>query len=85
MASTHQLAADEYVGYFTNTQGGIYLAYKQLAQDSATTYTDKLSYNNETVTVPRVPAAIIMSDGGANFAFNPMGEVEVSGGVKCQA
>ncbi len=61
-----------YVGYYTNTQGGIYLGLKQLAEAS-TTFTDTLKSNNATsVTVPRIPAAIIMSDGGANFAFNEM-------------
>ncbi len=82
MSGTKELEADEYVGYFTNTQGGIYLAYKQLADDGTTTYTDKLTYNGQIVTVPRVPAAIIMSDGGANFAFNPMGTVNRNDGSK---
>ncbi len=72
VAETEELHADDYVGYFTNTQGGIYLAYKQLADSKATTYTDMLS-NGTKNTVARIPAAIIMSDGGANFAFNNMG------------
>ena len=72
MANTQGLKADDYVGYFTNTQGGIYLAYKQLADSADTTYTEKLS-NGVVSTVARIPAAIIMSDGGANFAFNEMG------------
>ncbi len=72
---TKQLKADEYVGYFTNTQGGIYLAYKQLAQDAATTYTERLDDGRDS-TVARIPAAIIMSDGGANFAFNQMGDAK---------
>ncbi len=38
MESTQAMEADDYVGYFTNTQGGIYLAYKQLADTDATTY-----------------------------------------------
>ena len=40
---TQSMDADDYVGYFTNTQGGIYLAYKQLADTTATTYTEELS------------------------------------------
>ena len=72
MNRTSGLGADDYVGYFTNTQGGIYLAYKQLADSEATTYTEKLT-NGVVSTVARVPAAIIMSDGGANFSFNEMG------------
>lgn len=72
VANTEELKADDYVGYFTNTQGGIYLAYKQLADSTATTYTDRLSDGKDN-TVARIPAAIIMSDGGANFAFNNMG------------
>ena len=66
-----ELNADTYVGYFTNTQGGIYLAYAQLARSEKTTFTAKMS-TGEDVTVARIPAAIIMSDGGANFAFNEM-------------
>ncbi len=54
------------VGYFTNTQGGIYLALSQLAKDKYTTYSE------DGAKVVRVPAAIIMTDGGANFAFNEM-------------
>lgn len=73
MKDTTGLKADDYVGYFTNTQGGIYLAYKQLADTSATTYSEKLT-NGQLSTVARIPAAIIMSDGGANFAFNEMGQ-----------
>ena len=73
MGSTKGLEADDYVGYFTNTQGGIYLAYKQLADSTATTYTEPLS-NGVISTVARIPAAIIMSDGGANFSFNEMGQ-----------
>ena len=73
MANTKQLEADDYVGYFTNTQGGIYLAYKQLADSAVTTYAETLT-NGVLSTVARIPAAIIMSDGGANFAFNEMGE-----------
>ena len=72
MNPTVELNADDYVGYFTNTQGGIYLAYKQLADSQATTYSERLS-NGVMSTVARIPAAIIMSDGGANFAFNEMG------------
>lgn len=71
MKATKELAADDYVGYFTNTQGGIYLAYKQLADSAATTYSERLS-TGVMATVARIPAAIIMSDGGANFAFNEM-------------
>ncbi len=66
-----QLKANKYVGYFTNTQGGIYLAYAQLAKTKDTTFTGTLS-GGENVTVARIPAAIIMTDGGANFAFNQM-------------
>ncbi|WP_298025326.1 hypothetical protein, partial [uncultured Dysosmobacter sp.] len=72
MILTSGLEAEDYVGYFTNTQGGIYLAYKQLADSKATTYTETLS-NGVVSTVARIPAAIIMSDGGANFSFNEMG------------
>ncbi len=71
LKATKRLAADEYVGYFTNTQGGIYLAYRQLAKEAATTYTAVLS-TGDSHTVARIPAAIIMTDGGANFAFNKM-------------
>ncbi len=66
-----ELKANTYVGYFTNTQGGIYLAYAQLAQTDNTTFTGKLT-TGQSITVARIPAAIIMSDGGANFAFNKM-------------
>ncbi len=68
-----ELDADEYVGYFTNTQGGIYLAYSQLLENSTTTYSGELS-TGEKITVARIPAAIIMTDGGANFAFNEMSD-----------
>ncbi len=77
MKPTNALEAEDYVGYFTNTQGGIYLAYKQLADSTATTYTEPLS-NGVISTVARIPAAIIMSDGGANFALNEMGNNEGS-------
>ena len=77
MVDTAGLKADDYVGYFTNTQGGIYLAYKQLADSAATTYTETLT-NGVISTVARIPAAIIMSDGGANFSFNEMGPNEDS-------
>ena len=69
-----ELKADTYVGYYTNTQGGIYLAYAQLAQTTKTTFTGRLTATNQDITVARIPAAIIMSDGGANFAFNEMDE-----------
>ncbi len=72
MENTKHLTADDYVGYFTNTQGGIYLAYKQLADSTVTTYSETLS-TGVMSTVARIPATIIMSDGGANFAFNEMG------------
>ncbi len=72
MKDTKHLTADDYVGYFTNTQGGIYLAYKQLADSTVTTYSETLS-TGVMSTVARIPATIIMSDGGANFAFNEMG------------
>ena len=79
-----QLTADEYVGYFTNTQGGVYLAYAQLAQSKETTFTAKIS-TGEDVTVARIPAAIIMTDGGANFAFNEMDEWNKFYGVHSSA
>ena len=66
-----ELDANTYVGYFTNTQGGIYLAYAQLARSEKTTFTAQMS-TGEPVTVARIPSVIIMSDGGANFAFNEM-------------
>ena len=66
-----ELKADTYVGYYTNTQGGIYLAYAQLAQTTQTTFTGTLT-TGQKITVARIPAAIIMTDGGANFAFNAM-------------
>ena len=72
ISETKALKADDYVGYFTNTQGGIYLAYKQLADSAATTYTEPLT-NGVISTVARIPAAIVMSDGGSNFSFNEMG------------
>lgn len=72
MADTRQLKADEYIGYFTNTQGGIYLSYGQLARDPVTTYTEKRTDGKESV-VARIPAAVFLSDGGANFALNRMG------------
>lgn len=72
VANTEELKADDYVGYFTNTQGGIYLAYKRLPiRQQPLTRTD--SPTEKTTPVARIPAAIIMSDGGANFAFNNMG------------
>ncbi len=64
-----QLLADQYVGYMTNTQGGIYLGMQQLAQTKERTYTGKLENGDEEV-LARIPAAIILTDGGANFAFN---------------
>ncbi len=75
MKDTKHLTADDYVGYFTNTQGGIYLAYKQLADSTVTTYSETLS-TGVMSTVARIPTAIVMSDGGANFAFNEMGNDE---------
>ncbi len=68
-----ELKADKYIGYFTNTQGGIYLAYSQLAETDKTTINVK-TVTNRTETLARIPAAIIMTDGGANFAFNEVGE-----------
>ncbi len=64
-----QLLADQYVGYMTNTQGGIYLGMKQLAQTKERTFTGTRE-NGEEVVFARIPAAIILTDGGANFAFN---------------
>lgn len=73
-AKAGQLQADKYIGYFTNTQGGIYLGLSQLAdKDVATTFEARSAQNNSEMTsVPRIPAAIVMTDGGANIAFNKM-------------
>ena len=73
--NSYRMEADEYVGYLTNTQGGIYLGYKQLADSKVTTYSETLS-TGKYATVARIPAAVIMSDGGANFTMNPMGVVQ---------
>lgn len=70
-----ELSADFYIGYLTNTQGGIYLANSQLAKESKTTYS-VTPPNYSTITVARIPATIIISDGGANFAFNKMNNWE---------
>lgn len=66
-----ELSADFYIGYLTNTQGGIYLANSQLAKESKTTYS-VTPPNYSKITVARIPATIIISDGGSNFAFNKM-------------
>ena len=68
-----QLKADQYVGYMTNTQGGIFLGMKQLADTEDMIYTETLE-EGETVNLARVPAVMILTDGGANFAFNAKGE-----------
>ena len=68
-----ELKANTYVGYLTNTQGGIYLAYAQLAKEQKTTLEVTLP-NKQKEIFARVPAAIIMSDGSSNFAFNKMSD-----------
>ncbi len=72
VSGTQELYANQYIGYYTNTQGGIYLGLSQLAETKETTFSDTLTGVKQSVTVPRIPAAIVMSDGGANFAFNEM-------------
>ena len=68
-----QLPADQYIGYMTNTQGGIDLGMKQLADTEDMIYTETFE-EGETVNVARVPSVMILTDGGANFAFNPPAE-----------
>ena len=67
----NELSADTYVGYFTNAQGGLYLAYSQLALEENTTFEIELP-NKQKEIFARMPAAVVLSDGSTNFAFNKM-------------
>ena len=56
-----------YIGCLTSTQNGVYLGFKQLADTKLTTYEEQV--NNTTAKLPRIPSLILMTDGGANFAY----------------
>ena len=53
----------------TNTHAGLTAGLEQLANAKDTTLTATLS-NNQEATVPRIPAAIVMTDGGSNTVAN---------------
>lgn len=78
LAGTQVMVADKYIGYLTNTQGGIYQGLALLAQNGATAL-EKTLYNGASISVPRVPGCIVMSDGGANFTLNEMQSPESFG------
>ncbi len=65
----------------TNTHAGLAAGLEQLANATDTTLTAELS-NGEVSTVPRIPAAIVMTDGGSNTVasgpwYDPQWEVPV--------
>lgn len=51
---------DALIGYNTNTQAGIYLGFKEL-------------YDKASEDIARIPVALVMSDGGANFGLKRSG------------
>ena len=64
---------DAIIGYHTNLQAGIYQGfnelYRNMQRTSDVTYTYSSGLSDEKVTVPRIPVAIVMSDGGSNYAL----------------
>ncbi len=64
---------DAIIGFSTNLQAGIYQGfnelYKNMQSTSDVTYTYHSGLTNEKVTVPRIPVAIVMSDGASNYAL----------------
>ncbi len=53
----------------TNTNAGITAGLEQLANEKVTTFSARLS-SGKISTVPRIPAAIVMTDGGSNTIAN---------------
>ena len=53
----------------TNTHAGLTAGFEQLADAKETTFSAQLT-SGRTVTVPRIPAAIVMTDGGSNTVAN---------------
>ena len=53
----------------TNTHAGLTAGMEQLANAKETTFTDKLS-NGQMSTVARIPAVVVMTDGGSNTVAN---------------
>ncbi len=62
--------AQETIGFLTNMQGGIYLGLNELTSTEEATYTTE--QNGKRITIARIPAIFIMTDGGSNFAFRKM-------------
>ncbi len=64
---------DAIIGFSTNLQAGIYQGFNELYRNmqstSDVTYTYRSGLTNEKVTVPRIPVAIVMSDGASNYAL----------------
>ncbi len=61
------------IGYHTNLQAGIWQAFNELynkaTNEKAVTYTYTSKLTGETKTVPRIPVAFVMTDGGSNLAL----------------
>ena len=64
--------AQETIGFLTNMQGGIYLGLNELTSTEEATYTTE--QNGKRITIARIPAIFIMTDGGSNFAFRKEGD-----------
>ncbi len=60
------------IGFHTNLQAGIYVGfnnlYKELKNKDDVTYTYRSTMTSEERTVPRIPVAFVMTDGGSNYA-----------------
>ena len=61
------------IGYHTDLQAGIYKGfnnlYETLTSKEAVTYTYHSNMTGESETVPRIPVAFVMTDGGSNYAL----------------
>ena len=71
----------KYIGYHTNMQAGIYVAFEELYKNLKTTndVTYKYSSDNGEITVSRIPVAFVMTDGGSNYALKEDSSTENTG------
>ncbi len=71
------------IGYHTNLQAGIYLGFEELYKNLKTsddvTYTYHSKLQNKETTIPRIPAAFVMTDGGSNYALKNADNLETTG------
>ncbi len=60
-----------YIGYQTDMQAGIYVGFEELYNNLVDTDDVTYKYKSGTneVTVPRIPVAFVMTDGGSNYAL----------------